>query len=930
MQAETPTFVWKIDPLPDFLADHTYAAQSPTERLKEVASRWVQWLASFWGWKERATFALRFRAENGRIDIFLVARIKGQFHADSEQLRNDVCVLLRSARIPSIGAGNDPRVIDEFKHTQLNKMALVELRQQVRHGLWQLPKSSRENEGLLRELGDLSSPDAESPRVVYPWWGPGGPFLLPMEAMLSQSVPVTLMAYLEPTVLQPYEWSWLACMAREAMALSDQQVQQVTTGGTRRRVDPSATLAGRLYIANLRRLTSMPFLVTVHCGAADARFDVARALASTIQTVAYEPPYERPDQEDARLPAGAASNCFDGPNAAEEFNSAANQYKEVWFSHSRSDSLSRLSLLVDARGAATMFRLPVSIRGGVPGVQVKQMPPDFIPGPREDLPPADGRRYIELGMFRGGGKAYIPLNDLTKHVLVCGFTGSGKTVTVLQILHQLVENGVPFLVLESAKQEYRGLLGVDLLGSLVRVYTLGNETCVPFRLNPFELLPGVRVEAHLGKLQNCFEAAIPPVGPSSSVISESLLRSYETLGWSLTDVCPEEPKRRFPTLSDFIREVENVLSNRGYGAEMYGNLRAAIVGRFTPLLIGSKGLMFDTQRSSPRPVELFSYPTVLEMNDLQIEDKALVVMFILTLLREYREADKSRPGELKHVTVVEEAHNVLEDVASQGGGEGATSADTRYRAVQSFCSLLTEIRALGEGLIIADQSPEKLARDAIRNTNLQIAHQLRDGRDRDAIANAMIMENEQRDYLGKLMPGMAAVFRTGLEKATFISVTPYYPLITDKSGQYRGKGFLRDLEDATLLQLMKSRVPSIDKVRNIQLPLDACRLCPAACRHRDWVYPLVESDEGKQLSDQWAEAYRAWAGKSNTAFWKASVSIASEMTRKTGTEHPDIGMLWCSFAHLWSKHFGPNPINVNRLDADHFAIFQEIFRNNKI
>jgi hypothetical protein len=258
------------------------------------------------------------------------------------------------------------------------------------------------------------------------------------------------------------------------------------------------------------------------------------------------------------------------------------------------------------------------------------------------------------------------------------------------------------------------------------VYTLGNETAVPFRLNPFELLPGVRVEAHVSRLQVCLEAAVPPIGPSASVIADALLQVYEACGWALTDSAPEpgRAKRRFPQLSEFVDAAERVLAERKYEGEVLSNLTAALVGRFRPLLIRSKRRMFDTPVSAPSATELFSRPTVLELNDLNVDDKALVVMFLLTFLREHREREFRRnPATgLAHVTLVEEAHNVLENVASKGGGDGATSADTRYKAVEAFCQMLTEIRALGEGLIIADQSPEKLAPDAMRNTNLQIAH----------------------------------------------------------------------------------------------------------------------------------------------------------------------------------------------------------------
>jgi hypothetical protein len=142
------------------------------------------------------------------------------------------------------------------------------------------------------------------------------------------------------------------------------------------------------------------------------------------------------------------------------------------------------------------------------------------------------------------------------------------------------------------------------------------------------------VEAHLSKLQTCFEGAIPPIGPSSSVISEALLRVYAACGWSLTDVYPEsgESLRSFPQLSGFVAMIEKVLQERGYEGEVRSNLNAALVGRFKPLLIGGKGRMFDTKRTQPSATAIFTRPAVLEMNDLSVDDKALVVMFLLMML----------------------------------------------------------------------------------------------------------------------------------------------------------------------------------------------------------------------------------------------------------------------------------------------------------
>ncbi len=110
-------------------------------------------------------------------------------------------------------------------------------------------------------------------------------------------------------------------------------------------------------------------------------------------------------------------------------------------------------------------------------------------------------------------------------------------------------------------------------------------------------------------------------------------------------------------------EVIRVAGERGYAGETYHNIRAAAAGRIGGLLRGSKGRMFGSQRSLPASV-IFHRPVILELNDLNEDDKALAMMFLLTWLREYRELHQSK--ELGHLTIVEEAHNVLSNVQSVG------------------------------------------------------------------------------------------------------------------------------------------------------------------------------------------------------------------------------------------------------------------------
>ncbi|MBC8355709.1 MAG: ATP-binding protein [Planctomycetes bacterium] len=913
--------IWPIDPIPDFLSDHTLTGeQSSVERLREVVSRWVQWVENLWGCRGRAAFALRFFARDGEIQVFFLAEPYG--HVDAAALAGEVGVLLRSHRLGSGNPLNSSDCRQEIRQAFAIPDALVEVRQYVTNALWQAPKNLLSNERFKQELPWVSPEELERPRVVYPWWAPGGPFLVMMESLISQPTPASLTIYLEPTALEPHEWKWLASMAREAQSHSEQHVHALGTGAAMRKIDPAANLAGRLYIANLRRLSATPFLVAVHCGAPKGRKDVARSLAGSFQSLVQEQPFDRPQQDDARLPSAAeVYQLGENSDSPEREAAVRRQYQCLRFQATESkDPLWRIPYLADARGATLGFRLPVSVRGGVPGLAVRQSPPDFHPGRRVQSVPKD---HLLIGDYEVGGMATFPLRDLTRHALVTGLTGSGKSVTALQILHQLwADFAIPFLVLESAKQEYRGMFGVPPFQDDLRVYTVGNELCVPFRFNPFELLPGVRVESHIGKLQTCIEGAIPPLGPSSSVIAEALVVVYEDAGWTLNDVAPTSGhvSKLFPTLSDFINAVERVIAERGYEGEVRANVQAALLGRLRPLLIGGKGCVFNTQRSFPDPNDLFSRPTVIELNDLNLDDKALVVMFLLTMLREYREQNRATSDGPTHVTLVEEAHNVLENVASRGTADGA-AADTRFKVVEAFCHLLAEVRSFGEGIIIVDQSPEKLARDALRNTNLQIAHQLRDGHDREAMANAMIMEQEQRDFLGKLVPGQAALFHTGLEKATFVRVPRYYPVADVEpdapSAGPRGVGFRDDLSDTELSTRMQRLQPEIGQLRAGPLPFEGCTFCKKQCQFRDEVFPTVKTNETQLRVEQWIEEHFQDASPDADTFWRSLADICTDSLHTAGvSQTPDSA--WCWLVQSWHR-YGPQGLPRDQFFHDRFT-----------
>ena len=854
-------FGWHIPYLPDLLADHTLLGHSDSERIAEVLSRWTQFIVGLRKWRDSA-LALRFHAhpEAGAIDVFVVGRVVGQrgsAHETARQVSADF-----SAQMTAFGLPHESLQESELRRALLpfNAPAIAEIRQH-------------------EELTPFLTVNQEA-YVVHPFWSPSGSWLLPFEAMLRQPSAVALSLYLEPTELEPYEREELAQAAHIAQTLADLDRQTYSDTAIRRWRDPQAELVGRVYAALVRQLIE-PFLLVIQAASPDpsAAWTIARAIGAAITSGPEGLSIQAGERE---LPTG-----FDvrAPRSDAETAAARRAFAQLawspWGNQMATDGKKRLVYLVGAKGAAAAFRFPISVRGGVPGIAVRQLAPDFEPGPR---PSAAAEDELHLGSFRRGGAVTVKLRNLTRHALVTGFTGAGKTNTVLYLLNQLWAERqrkglepVPFLVIEAAKKEYRGFLEQPGFGEFL-VFTLGDETTSPFRINPFELLPGVRLEAHLGRVQTCFDAALPQFGILPSIIAESLEMVYRDKGWKLTDRGREDPQRLFPTMRDMYAKVMQVAESRGYAGETYHNIRAAAAGRIGSLLGGSRGRMFACQRSVPMDV-LMNQPVVLELNDLNQQDKALTMMFLLMLLREYRELHRAKS--LQHVTVIEEAHNVMENVRSVGASEVA--ADTRAKAVEAFAAMLAEVRAYGEGVIISDQSPEKLAPDAVRNTNLQIAHQLRHRSDRAAIAAAMIMDDAQQEYLGKLRVGEAAVFQTGYDRATFMRVPNY----KDDSG-------FTEPDDARVAQHMDSfRTEYV----SVYLPFDGCRFCGSRCDYREAIEPQTRTPE---LVEQFEVALHGFDEHPEPDHWpenwRAVATVCAEAGRRAG--HPEsVDAWWCYLAH---------------------------------
>jgi hypothetical protein len=365
------------------------------------------------------------------------------------------------------------------------------------------------------------------------------------------------------------------------------------------------------------------------------------------------------------------------------------------------------------------------------------------------------------------GPLTLPLSSLNRHVFVTGATGAGKSQTVRNLLEQATHAASPWLVVEPAKAEYR-LMAARLPDARIITIRPGDLTQPPAGLNPLEPEPGpggsrFPLQTHADLLRALFLAAFQADEPFPQVLAAALTRCYEQAGWDLVTGQPANPgvQPSYPSLEDLQSAAMSVVDEIGYGREVRDNVRGFVQVRIGSLRLGTTGRFLD----GGHPIDfgkLLDTNVVLEIEDAGDDhDKAFLMGAVLIRLIEHLRLRARHEGpdepRLRHLTVVEEAHRLLRQ-PPPGAVVGAAA-----HAVEMFADLLAEIRAYGEGLIIAEQIPAKLIPDVIKNTAVKIVHRLPADDDRDAVGATMNLTSAQSEYLVTLPPGEAAVHADGMD-----------------------------------------------------------------------------------------------------------------------------------------------------------------------
>ena len=411
------------------------------------------------------------------------------------------------------------------------------------------------------------------------------------------------------------------------------------------------------------------------------------------------------------------------------------------------------SSLLSSKELAMLLSLPHKSVPGFPVVEHVSLAKEVIRNNESVM-----KREVSLGCIFDLGKVHtenhvkLDVKSLTQHVFVTGSTGCGKSETIYKLISETKQVGAKFLVIEPAKGEYKNVFGdVNVFGT--------NPLIMPLlRINPFSFPTGVHVLEHIDRLTEIFNVCWPMYSAMPAVLKKAMLDAYESCGWDLRLSVNRlsQGEDVYPSFLDLFLSLEKVITESAYSEEVKSNYSGALLTRVESLTNGLNGEIFSVNELSN--MVLFDENCIIDLSRVgSQETKSLTMGILIMRLSEYRMTGANTPNSaLKHLTVLEEAHNILKRVSTEQSQEGSNMAG---KSVEMITNAIAEMRTYGEGFVIVDQSPTSVDKAAIKNTNTKIVMRLPDEDDRKVSGKAAGMNDKQIDEIAKLPTGVAVVYQ---------------------------------------------------------------------------------------------------------------------------------------------------------------------------
>lgn len=421
--------------------------------------------------------------------------------------------------------------------------------------------------------------------------------------------------------------------------------------------------------------------------------------------------------------------------------------------------------LVSGRELPMHLGLPTRSVHGLPIIEHAEFGRNV---PDEAMPDED---KMNLGKIYHMGKeeaAGLLLNRqaMASHTFITGSTGTGKSNAVYHLLDEITKNGqTTFLVVEPAKGEYKNVFGnctdVQVFGTNPRETPL-------LRMNPFAFPENIHILEHIDRLVEIFNACWPMYAAMPAVLKDAIERSYQKVGWDLHN--SESEKGVFPTFFDLLDILPGVIEESHYSKDTQSDYVGALCTRVKSLTNGIYGSVLCAE-DALSDAEMFDQNVIVDLSRVgSMETKSLLMGILVMKLQEYRMCSSGMNSRLRHVTVLEEAHNLLRKTSAEQSQEGA---NLQGKSVEMLANAIAEMRTYGEGFIIADQAPGLLDMSVIRNTNTKIILRLPDEEDRKLVGKSAALKEAQIDELSKLPLGVAAVYQNEWPEAVLCKIEAY-------------------------------------------------------------------------------------------------------------------------------------------------------------
>jgi archaellum biogenesis ATPase FlaH len=357
-------------------------------------------------------------------------------------------------------------------------------------------------------------------------------------------------------------------------------------------------------------------------------------------------------------------------------------------------------------------------------------------------------------------------NEWLRHCGIFGKTGSGKTTLAVRMIKQLCEHNKSFLIFDY-KRNYRDLLKhPEFENEEILVFTVGRNDVVPFYFNPKQHPAGMEEYVWIKQLAQ-------------------LIEKVYLLGPGANDVFMESAD-----MSTFKEMQDRVLKQRKKARELLW--WASVKRTLNAINYPGLGEMVNCIKGYPIP-ELLNKKVILELDGLSGSDQAFVIGSLLLWIYHFRMRQPEREI-LKHFIIIEEAHHLF----------------LKTRQEEDIADIIMrEIRELGESIIIIDQHPSKMSVSALGNLSTKFALSLSLNQDVAALANAMLLEKDQKRYLSMLTIGQCICRSDRLVEPVLLSI-PNFPIkkgmVNDEDLKRHMDGYLRDL---------KPEIPPLPKSSNV-------------------------------------------------------------------------------------------------------------------